>query len=256
MADGVLFQQSCHLSAHDRSDFNNVLMNASCFIKCPWQSPRLSLPAAEGDRSSANEKQVEAPHSSLRPPLAAPRGTGEHLQFNAGERENRCLKVHETRPSLISQLSLRLPIECLRPVRTHRHHWIDLLPLCTFICIQQLLGPPLLHGDLLLQTCKGKRLCATKSTLLFIYIFSKSFQFLSLNNVSLFTLKKKKSNFSTIRVKAKPIFHLFFGIIPLYNLASQPYYYVILFITLITSILYVIEGSRGEKYQQSISYNL
>lgn len=75
-------------------------------------------------RSSANEKQVEAPHSSLRPPLAAPRGTGEHLQFNAGERENRCLKVHETRPSLISQLSLRLPIECLRPVRTHRHHWI------------------------------------------------------------------------------------------------------------------------------------
>lgn len=37
-----------------------------------------------------------------------------------GRRENRCLKVHETRPSLISQRSVRLPIECPRfPKNTH-----------------------------------------------------------------------------------------------------------------------------------------
>lgn len=78
-------------------------------------------------RSCVNEKQVEAPHSSLRPRLTTPQGRGAFIvQWKKGgrrarERENRCLKVHETRPSLISQLSIRLSIECPRfPKNTHR----------------------------------------------------------------------------------------------------------------------------------------
>ncbi len=41
--------QPPHPSADDRSHFTNVLMNAWCFMQCPWRSPRLSAAAVEGD---------------------------------------------------------------------------------------------------------------------------------------------------------------------------------------------------------------
>lgn len=41
--------QPPHLSANDRSHFINVLMNALCFIQCPWHSPLLSQAAIRGD---------------------------------------------------------------------------------------------------------------------------------------------------------------------------------------------------------------